>query len=94
MIMRYQFYPWTHRDLAREISEKLGLPVDAPRRIADGTMQRFENWVASPEKYPVDIARGQRRWRRFGSRWSGVRQRGRRRNLGMERVANLSEFAQ
>ena len=59
MIIRYQFYPWTHRDLAREISEKLGLPVDAPRRIADGTMQRFENWVASPEKYPVDIARGQ-----------------------------------
>jgi len=58
MIMRYQFYPWTQRDLAREINEKLGLPVDAPRRIADGTMTRFEAWVASPAEHPVDPARG------------------------------------
>jgi hypothetical protein len=58
MIMRYQFYPWNQRDIAKEISEKLGLPVDAPRRIADGTMQRFENWVADPEGHPVDPQRG------------------------------------
>jgi hypothetical protein len=59
MIMRYQFYPWTQRDLAKEINEKLGLPIDAPRRIADGTMQRFENWIAAPREHPVDVERGQ-----------------------------------
>jgi hypothetical protein len=45
MIMQYQFYPWTHKDLASEIRAKLLLPVDTPKRIEDGTMQRFENWV-------------------------------------------------
>lgn len=60
MIMRYQFYPWTQRDLAREINDKLGLPIDAPRRMADGTMQKFENWIAAPEKHPVDFERGRR----------------------------------
>jgi hypothetical protein len=60
MIMRWQFYPWTQRELAKEINEKLGLPVDAPRRIADGTMQRFEKWIASPGDHPVDKDRGQR----------------------------------
>jgi hypothetical protein len=59
MIMRYQFYPWTQRELAKEINEKLGLPVDSPRRIADGTMEKFENWILDG-KYPVDIARGER----------------------------------
>lgn len=59
MIMRYQFYPWTQRELATEISKTLGLPIDAPRRIADGTMQRFENWIAAPEAHPVDIGRGE-----------------------------------
>ena len=58
MIMRYQFYPWTQRELAHEIQERLGLPVDAPRRIADGTMQRFENWLANPSATNADIGRG------------------------------------
>jgi hypothetical protein len=48
MIMGFQFYPWTHLELAREIREKLHLPVDTPRRIEAGTMQKFENWVARP----------------------------------------------
>lgn len=30
MIMGYQFYPWTHADLAGEIRTKLLLPVDTP----------------------------------------------------------------
>lgn len=54
MIMRYQFYPWTHADLAGEIRTKLGLPVDTPRRIEEGTMQRFENWATNPTPRPVD----------------------------------------
>jgi hypothetical protein len=65
MIMRYQFYPWTHRDIAKEIKEKLGLPIDAPRRIADGTMQRFENWIANPERHPVNVERGGRALRKI-----------------------------
>ena len=48
MIMGFQFYPWTHADLAKEIRQKLGLPVDTPRRIEAGTMQRFENWIVNP----------------------------------------------
>jgi len=50
MIMRYQFYPWTHRDVAAKIKERLGLPVDTPKHIEQGTMQRFENWISSPTR--------------------------------------------
>lgn len=48
MIMGFQFYPWTHKELANRIRDTLGLPVDTPKRIEHGTMQRFENWIASP----------------------------------------------
>jgi hypothetical protein len=44
LIMKYQLYPWAHRDLARRVQTELGLPVDAPRRLYDGTMRRFLNW--------------------------------------------------
>jgi hypothetical protein len=44
MILKYQLYPWTHRDLAEKVRTELGLPVDAPRRLADGTMDRFLKW--------------------------------------------------
>ena len=48
MIMKYQFYPWTHHDLAKEIRDKLMLPVDTPKKIELGTMQRFEKWITNP----------------------------------------------
>jgi len=60
MIMTYQFYPWTHKEIADRIRETLGLPVDTPKRIEQGTMDRFEKWVAAPEKVQVDNARVQR----------------------------------
>ncbi|PYS33902.1 MAG: hypothetical protein DMG14_30750 [Acidobacteria bacterium] len=44
MILKYQLYPWTHLDLARRVAKELGLPVDAPKALADGTMDRFERW--------------------------------------------------
>ncbi len=47
MVMRYQFYPWTHAHLATEIRTKLRLPIDTPKKIADGTMDRFEKWIQS-----------------------------------------------
>ena len=44
LIIKYQLYPWAHRDLARRVRGELGLPVDAPRRLTDGTMARFLRW--------------------------------------------------
>jgi hypothetical protein len=44
MILKYQLYPWTHVDLAKRVASELGLPVDAPRALSDGTMDRFMNW--------------------------------------------------
>jgi hypothetical protein len=62
MVMRYQFYPWTHQDLASEMRLKLGLPIDTPKRIQDGTMDRLENWInsplfATPTKDPLKVQR-------------------------------------
>jgi hypothetical protein len=54
MIMGFQFYPWTHKELADKIRDTLGLPVDTPKRIEQGTMQRFENWIVSPRQMRVD----------------------------------------
>lgn len=54
MIMGFQFYPWTHKHVADKIRDTLGLPVDTPKRIEQGTMQRFENWIASPSQTKVD----------------------------------------
>lgn len=49
MIMGYQFYPWTHKALATEIRKELLLPVDTPRKIEQGTMERFERRIHSPQ---------------------------------------------
>jgi hypothetical protein len=44
LVMKYQLYPWGHRELARRVAVELQLPVDAPRALADGTMARFVRW--------------------------------------------------
>lgn len=44
LIMKYQLYPWTHKELANRVARELGLPVDAPKSLKDGTMQRFLKW--------------------------------------------------
>jgi hypothetical protein len=44
LILKYQLFHWTHASLAKEIKEELGLPVDAPRALYDGTMNRFLKW--------------------------------------------------
>jgi hypothetical protein len=46
LILKYQLYPWSHRELAKRVSKELGLPVDTPRALADGTMARFVKWHA------------------------------------------------
>ncbi len=42
----YQLYPWTERDLATKVRERLGLPVDAPKKLLESTMRRFLDWHA------------------------------------------------
>src|SRR5262249_32609259 len=44
LILKYQLYPYSHRELAKRVARELGLPVDSPRRLADGTMKRFVDW--------------------------------------------------
>lgn len=55
MIMKYQFYPWTHADLAESIRTKLMLPVDTPKKIEQGTMDRLERWIANPPPVVVTV---------------------------------------
>ena len=44
LVLKFQLYPWTHRGMARRVRETLQIPVDAPRRLEDGTMSRFVQW--------------------------------------------------
>jgi hypothetical protein len=49
-IMKYQFYPVSHRALANKIKGELTLPVDCPVRLQDSTLQRFLNWHVGKAK--------------------------------------------
>lgn len=44
LILKYQLYPVTHRELAQRVQRELKLPVDAPRALNDGTVGRFVRW--------------------------------------------------
>jgi hypothetical protein len=44
LIFKFQLYPFGQEVFAREVSQKLELPVDCPRALADGTIQRFLKW--------------------------------------------------
>lgn len=44
LIFKHQLYPWTHKERATHIASELGLPIDAPRMLAEGTMARFLGW--------------------------------------------------
>jgi hypothetical protein len=44
LILKYQLYPLSHRELARRVGKALALPIDAPKALADGTMGRFVTW--------------------------------------------------
>jgi len=46
LVLKWQLYPWTHRELARRVNSELDLPVDSPRVLQAGTTQRFMNWHA------------------------------------------------
>lgn len=44
LLFRYQLYPFGLETLARRIRERLGMRVDCPVAIEDGTIQRLLNW--------------------------------------------------
>jgi hypothetical protein len=44
LVFKYQLYPFGYRALAKRVRSELGLPVDCPRNIHTGTVQRFLTW--------------------------------------------------
>ena len=44
LVFKWQLYPLGSADLARRVRERLGLTVDCPKAIAEGTVKRFLNW--------------------------------------------------
>jgi hypothetical protein len=46
LILKWQLYPPTHKELSKRVQSELGLPVDSPRALSDGTMARFMDWHA------------------------------------------------
>ena len=44
LLMKYQFYPVSHRPLAIAVRQELKLPVDCPTRLEDGTLERLLRW--------------------------------------------------
>ncbi len=44
LVLKYQLYPRSHRDLANRVRTEFGLPVDAPRSLNEGTVGRFLKW--------------------------------------------------
>jgi hypothetical protein len=44
MILGWQLYPRAQAELAKTIREELGLPVDSPTAVAQGTMEKLLAW--------------------------------------------------
>lgn len=44
LLFKWQLYPFGQEGLAREIRQRMGLPVDCPQAISDGTVRRFLRW--------------------------------------------------
>jgi hypothetical protein len=44
MIFEVQIYPFGQQDMVKRIKETLGLPVDCPKAIPDGIIDRFMKW--------------------------------------------------
>jgi len=44
MIFEAQIYPFGQEDLVQKIRQALGLPVDCPKAIPEGIINRFTNW--------------------------------------------------
>ena len=47
LIFKHQLYPFGMGSFAKEMRDRLGLPADCPRAIAQGTIDRFVSWHRS-----------------------------------------------
>jgi hypothetical protein len=54
LIVGHQLYPHGAEAFAKEVREVLGLPVDAPPAIYEGTLTRFQNWHLKTREVPVN----------------------------------------
>lgn len=44
LIFQYRLYPHGYKELAKQVKSELGLPVDCPKAISDGTVKRLLDW--------------------------------------------------
>jgi len=44
MLFEYQIYDLSQKELVEKIRETLGMPVDCPRAIPEGMLERFKTW--------------------------------------------------
>jgi hypothetical protein len=44
LLMKFQFYPFGSESFAANVRKRLSLPVDCPKRLEDGTLQRLINY--------------------------------------------------
>lgn len=44
LIMKYQFYPISYKELALKLKHELGFPISTPKRLEQGTMDRVDKW--------------------------------------------------
>jgi hypothetical protein len=44
LIMKYQFYPISHKELAEKVSKILNFPIKTPTSLQQGTMERLLKW--------------------------------------------------
>jgi hypothetical protein len=44
LIMKWQLYPWGHKELARRVEVELGLPVRCVSEVEQGLMERLLTW--------------------------------------------------
>jgi hypothetical protein len=44
LIMKYQFYPISHKELADKVSKTLNIPIKTPISLQQGTIERVLKW--------------------------------------------------
>ncbi len=52
LLFKFQLFPFGSEGFANELRDKLGLPIDCPRGIQDGTIRRLLDWHLKSLKTP------------------------------------------
>jgi hypothetical protein len=53
LLMKFQFYPFGSESFAATVRKRLALPVDCPKRLEDGTLQRLLKYHSRAAKRPT-----------------------------------------